>query len=655
MNTRFEHLLQPGRIGRMHLKNRVVFGPCETLFATSEGEVTPRIIDYYVRRAEGGAGLLVVHSAQACTKLDPIDPFPHSLRVDDNSYIPMLGELTEAVHRAGARIAILVSAGGGAASMGFPYDRGLEGIRDMTNLGVGERVSLVAQRPVRVLSTDEIRQFVKVYGLAARRVMQAGFDAMVIHALAYLTSQFLSPLYNNRDDEYGRDRLRFLLELVESCRRNTAPDFPLIVRMAIDEHFPGGITAELGVQYAQRLADAGVDAIDCMAGVYESMHFIVPPVYLPKGLLVGLAEAVKRAVRIPVIAQGRLYDPELAEAVLRDGKADFIQLARGLLADPEWPKKVEQGRADDIRLCISCNRCFDRILKARTIRCAVNPTVGREGEFPETPPPAARPKKVVIVGGGPAGLEAARVCGLRGHSVTLYEKGREIAGGQVKLAASAPGKEEFLNLTAYYRRQLGGLANVKIVLGKEAAIEDIRRESPDTVILATGAVPARPAIPGIDSARVASIHDVLDGRVTVAGRVVVAGGGCAGIDCANFLSSKGLEVTVVEMADACALDEELVTRLTLLHMLAQKKNLRLLTGHTVQRIVEDGIVVRDKEGNEEKIPADCVVAALGFVPYNPLEAEVRKEFKNCVVIGDAREPGKIMEAVASGFFAGYQV
>ena len=655
MKSPYPHLLEPGAIGRLRLKNRVIFGPCETLYATVDGEVTQRIIDYYVRRAKGGASLLVVHSAQACTKLDPIDPFPNSLRVDDNAYVPMLSELTEHVHRTGAKIAILVSAGGGAASMGFPYDRGSEGLGEMTNLGVGDRVSLVAQRPIRTLSTDEVKQFVKLFGLAARRVVLAGFDAMYIHALAYLTSQFMSPLWNNRDDEFGRDRLRFILELVDACRANAGPDFPLIVRMAIDEYFPGGVTAEQGVQNAKRLADAGVSAIDCMAGVYESMHYIVPPVYLPKGVLVNLAEAVKKEVTIPVITQGRLYDPELAEGVLRDGKADFIQMARGLLADPDWVRKVEQGREDLIRKCISCNRCFDRILKAQPIRCAINPVAGRESEFDETPAPAGRRKKVVIVGAGPAGLEAARVCAEKGHKVTLFEKTNRLAGGQIALAAHAPGKDEFLNVVTYYKAQFKTLKNLKVVLNKAASLADIRRAAPDAVILATGAGPAVPDIEGIHGKHVVTLAGVMSGKARLKGRIVIAGGGCAGIDCANYLSSQNLDVTVVEALNECALDEELITRLTLLYSLGQRTNLKLMTGHTINRITADGVWAAAPGAPEQLIPADHVVIAMGFASDNPLEETVRKHVTHCTVVGDARQPGKIMEAVASGFFAAVDV
>ncbi|MFH0811947.1 MAG: NAD(P)/FAD-dependent oxidoreductase, partial [Pseudomonadota bacterium] len=624
MSNNYAHILQPGMIGKMNLKNRIIFSPCETLYATVDGEVTQKVIDYYARRAKGGTALLVVHSAQACTKLDPIDPFAHSLRVDDNAYIPMLAELTEAVHRAGAKIAILVSAGGGAAAMGFPYDRGLEGVIEMQNLGVGDRVSLVARRPVKVLSTDEVKKFIKVYGLAARRVMLAGFDAMYIHALAYLTSQFMSPLWNNRDDEYGKDRLRFLLELIDECRKNASPDFPLVVRMAIDEYFPGAITVEEGVKLAKRLGDAGVSAIDCMAGIYESMHYIVPPVYLPKGILVNLAEAVKKEVKIPVITQGRIYDPDMANDIIRDGKADFIQMARGLLADPEWVNKVQDGRENEIRKCIGCNRCFDRVLKAQSIRCAINPTVGREGEFEEVPPLTPTSKKVVVVGAGPAGMEAARISAEKGHRVTLFEKTGELGGGQLKLATVPPCKDEYLNIVRYYQSQFDRLKNISVTLNKEVTIEDIKREVPDVVILATGATPLVPTIEGIDRENVVTINDVLGGKVKVSGKVVVAGGGSAGIDCANFLSAQEIDVTVVEMLDECALDEELITRLTLLFMLGQKKNVKIMTGLTIQKITKEGLVAKDKENKEVTIPADYVVTALGVIPYNPLEKEVRE-------------------------------
>jgi pyruvate/2-oxoglutarate dehydrogenase complex dihydrolipoamide dehydrogenase (E3) component len=318
-------------------------------------------------------------------------------------------------------------------------------------------------------------------------------------------------------------------------------------------------------------------------------------------------------------------------------------------------RKVEQGREADIRKCISCNRCFDRILKAQTIRCAINPVAGRESEFDETPSPALRRKKVVIVGAGPAGMEAARVCAEKGHKVTLFEKTKELAGGQISLAAHAPGKDEFLNVVTYYKARFKKLRNVKVVLNKNASLADIKRAAPDAVILATGAGPMIPEIDGIHGRNVITIADVMSGKPKLKGKIVIAGGGCAGIDCANYLSSQNLNVTVVEALNECALDEELITRLTLLYSLGQRPNLTLMTGHTIARITAEGVWARDQAQQEQLIPADHVVVALGFVSHNPLEASVRKHVKQCAVIGDARQPGKIMEAVSAGFFAAEDV
>ncbi len=653
----YPHIFQPGRIGSLNLKNRIIFSPCESHFATTEGEVTQRLIDYFVRRAEGGAAMLVVHSAQACTKVDPNDTFAGSLRVDDNAHLPMLSELTEAVHRAGSKIAILVSTGGGASAMGFPYDRGREGMGEIQNVGVSNIESLVAKRKVRQLTVEEIRTIIELYGLAARRVMTAGFDAMYIHALNYLTAQFMSPLYNTRTDQYGGDlnrRMRFVLELIESCRKQVGPAFPLVIRMSIDECFPGARTLDETLKVVKMLEDAGINAIDASAGIYESMHMIIPPCYLPKGVLTDFAAAVKGAVKIPVITQGRLYNPGISDKLIADGKADFVQLARGLLADPHWVNKLQEGREDDIRLCITCNRCIDRVLKGLSIRCATNPTVGRESEFPETPVKAEIPKKVVIVGAGPAGMEAARIAGLKGHQVTLMEKTGELAGGQYRLAANAPSKDEFMNLAKFYENQFAKMKNVKVKLNTEATVKSISALKPDVVVLATGATALVPDIEGINRPNVFTNHDQMIWADQVKGKVAVIGGGCAGAGTADRLSDQGRDVCIVEMLEECAIDEELITRLTLLHKFGEKK-VNIMARHKVKKITDAGVVAEDPDKKEVVIPADYVIVAFGAVPYNPLEEEIRKKFNNCFVIGDAVKPRKIMDAVSEGFFVGNQI
>lgn len=657
MTASYATIFQQAQIGSLTLKNRIIFGPCESHFATSEGEVTQRLIDYQVRRAEGGASMIVVPSAQACTRIDPIDPFAGSLRVDDNAYMPMLYELTEAIHRAGAKAAILVSTGGGASAMGFPYERGREGLEPVQNVGPSEKQSLVAQRPVRQLTVEEIQTMIEMYGMAARRVKLAGFDAMYIHALNYLTAQFMSPLFNTRDDAYGGDldrRMRFVLELIEACRRNVGPDFPLVIRMAIDECFPGARTLDETIRMAKRLEEAGIDAIDASAGIYESMHMIIPPVYLPKGALVDYAAAVKKEVGIPVIAQGRLYNPETAEEVLSGGKADFIQLARGLLAEPQWVQKLKAGKKEEMRLCISCNRCIDRIIKGLSVRCAVNPTAGREHEFKELPEKSAFPRKVVVVGAGPAGMEAARTAGLRGHEVTIYEKTGELGGGQFKMAANAPFKEEFTNLVRFYEKQFEKMENIEVLLKTTATIESIRAHNPSAVVLATGATALIPDIEGIDRPNVFSNHDQLSWDGTLKGRVAVVGGGCAGAGTADRLSEQGNQVCIVEMLEECALDEELITRLTLMHRF-EEKHVDIRTQHKVLKITDKGVLACDPGGEEVVIEADYVVVAFGAVSHNPLEEAVAAQFDDYYVIGDAVSPRKIMDAVSEGFFVGNSI
>ena len=658
MQTQYEYLLKPGRIGKMELKNRIIFNPCETVYATVDGQVTQKIIDYYVRRAQGGTALTVTHSTNACTKLDPTDPYMPALRVDDNAYIPMLAELAEAVHRAGAKIAMLVSAGAGAQSTGFPYDRGLEGVKEIENVGVSEKQSQVAKRKVRKLSIDEIEKIIEVYGLAARRVKTAGFDAFYIHAWGgYLISQFLSPYYNTRDDKYGKDfegRLRFLLELIESCRKNMGPDFPLVVKLSIDEFIPGGRSVKDSIKIAKRLEEVGVDAIDAGAGMYESIHYIVPPVYLPKGCMLDLAAAVKKEVKIPVITGGRIYDPEMAEEVLREGKADFVAVVRGMLADPYWANKVRDGQAHEIRKCVTCNHCIGRVLTQLPIRCAVNPATGREGEFDEVPTKASESKRVVIVGAGPGGMEAARIAAERGHCVKLFERTGELGGGQLRLAATPPLREELLNFAEYQKNQFQKLDNIEIVLNRDATVDDILAENPDVVVLATGASPFLPKIEGINNINVVTARDVLAGKTEVKGKVVIAGGGLIGAETADELSEKGIDVTVVEMLDQIALDEELLTRLTLLARL-ERKGVKMITGLKVERITEQGVVAVDKDNKKTTIPADYVVVALGAIPYNPLEEELKARFKEYYVIGDAKEPRRIADAVREGFLVGYEV
>lgn len=656
--NKYPNLLKPGKVGSLELENRVIFCPTESLCATVNGEVSQRMIDYFVRRAEGEAAMIVVNSAAANTKIDPIHPYVGTVRIDDDVYIPRLSDLVEAVHRKGSKVALLVSPGSGAQALGQPYDHGNEGLHSLTNVGVSEIKCPLANREVKPLTVDEIEKIVKIYGLAAGRVKRAGFDALYIHALGGdLTAQFISPYFNIRDDKYGKNfegRIRFLLELVESSKKYVGPDFPIVVRMSIDEFFPGGRKVEESVLIAKRLEEAGVNAIDASAGIHASLHMLIPPVYLEKGCLVSLAEAVKKEVKIPVITQGRLYDPELAEEVLRNEKADFIGLSRGLVCDPDWVKKIKDDREHEIRRCISCNYCIARDLASLPIRCALNPVTGRESQYRDIPPKTANPKKVVIVGAGPGGMEAARIAAAKGHNVKLFERSAELGGGQLKLARIPPCKDEFVNITNYYSSQFEKMYNLNIVFNKECTAEDIKKEKPDVVILATGATPLIPGdIEGLKISHAVTAWEVLSGKQSVKGKAVIVGGGVVGLETADFLSEKGVGVSVVEMLDDVGLDEEPITRNVLLSRLKQK-GVHILTRKKMERVADKAVMVRNRDNDAlEPIEYDYVVLALGASSYNPLEEDLRGEVKELYTIGDAKQARKISDAVYEGFYVAY--
>lgn len=659
MNMNYSHLLSPGKIGTLQLKNRVIMGPTETLYASASGEVTRPIIDYYVRRAKGGVGLIVLQSGQANTKIDPIDPYAGSLRYDDNAYIPMLSQLTEEIHRAGAKVAALISPGGGAQAMGFSYDKGSQGIHEESNVGPSEKRSMVAQRPVRQLTVEEIKMSVESFALSAARAKTAGFDALYIHAVGgYLISEFMTPYFNNRDDEYGgslENRMRFLLEIIEASQKYIGKDFPIVVRMSIDEYMGDqGRGVEESKLIGKMLEDAGVDAIDCSAAIYESMHMLIPPIYVPEGSLVPLAEAMKTAVNIPVITQGRLYNPDVAEAILAEDKADFVLLSRAWIADPDWLKKIAEDDVDGIRRCISCNYCISRILGNVPIRCAINPEAGRESENLNPDTPAAIKKKVVIIGAGPAGLEAGYILGRRGHTVDIYEETSTICGGQFAAAALPPFKNILLHIPNFYESQLARLPNVTVHLDSSIGEEEIETLEADVVILSTGGKPMIPNITGINGKNVVLAEQVLRGEVVLSGKIAIAGGGQIGCETGHYLLEKGCEVSIIEMQAGIALNEEMITHMTLSKIL-KDEDAEILTSTRIDQFTEVGVEATNIETNE-KIHIDCdtIVLAFGTVAENSLFSKLEGKIP-VVSIGDADSVGNIQTAIESGFFAALNI
>ncbi len=658
--NKYPHLLSPGKLGNLELKNHIIMGPTETLYASCNGEVTRPIIDYYVRRAKGGVGLIVLHSAQGNTKIDPIDPYAGSLRMDDNAYIPMLSVLTEEVHRAGAKIAALVSPGGGAQALGFPYDKGSQGVHQVSNVGPSEKRSMVAQRPVRKLTVEEIQKSVEAYGLCAGRAKASGFDAFYIHAVGgYLASQFLTPYFNDRDDEYGgslENRMRFLLELIASCQKHAGKDFPIIVRISIDEYMgDAGRGIEESKEIARRLEAAGVAAIDCSAGIFESMHMLIPPLYLPEGVLVPLAQTIKGVVNIPVITQGRLYDPVVAEGVLADGKADFVLLSRALVCDPDWVKKIQKDDAPSIRRCLTCNHCIGtRVFNNLPIRCAFNPEAGRESQSRSGLPKPESIKKVAIIGAGPSGLEAAYILGLRGHHVDIYEATDKLCGGQLDIAMVPPCKDVLKHIPGYFGEQLSRMENVKIHYNHPITESNMDSIHADVVLLATGAKALIPNIAGIDNLNIYTAEQVLKGDIYLSGNIAIAGGGQVGCETAHYLLENGCKVSIIEMLSAIALKEELITMLTITNIL-NSSGAEIYTDTKILEFKSDSVETVNVKTNESvSIPCDSIVLAFGTVPENALYEKLAEKF-NVIKVGDCAKVGNVAAAIEDGYFAALEI
>lgn len=660
INTQFPNLLSPGKIGSLEIKNRVVMGPTETLYATSDGEITDKIIDYYVERARGGCGLITVHSAQGATKIDKIDPYPGSIRVDDNMYVPMMSELTEAIHRAGAKCTINISTGGGAQSLGFPYDKGSQGVYNETRVAPGTLPSRFVNAPVRPLTIEEIHTMVECFGWSCYNAKRAGFDAVTIHAIGgYLISEFLTPWFNNRTDEYGgslENRYRLLHELIESVQQKCGKDFPIIVRFSVDEFLgDAGRGVEESKILAQWMERDGVAALDCEAAVFETVEWMIPTIYQPKATLAPLAKAIRDAVSIPVFAQGRIFDPEVAEEVIASGQADFVSLSREWIVEPDFVKKIEKGDIEGIRKCLNCNYCIGkRIFGQLPLRCTFNPIAGRESRFPKGNVGKAEIKKnVAIIGAGPAGLEAAYIAAQRGHTVNLYEASDRICGGQLAAASSSPSKDILHHIPEFFGVQLNRLPNVTIHLNSPVTAENADQIKADTVIICTGAEPLLPPVPGIEKAVIA--NDVLLHKAEVKGHVVICGGGQVGVETCLELLERGCTVSIVDMLPDVILKEELMTRIVMMKKLAEA-NVELLCNKKICAITDKGVEIEDmNSGEKQQIAGDAVVAAFGTKSVNKLEELFENRVEEVMVIGDAKTPDTITAAIHDGFFAALEI
>lgn len=626
-------LFEPVNIGSMKLRNRLVMPPMGTNFSAEDGSVTQRAIDYYRERARGGVGLVIVEGAYV-HPLGKGSSLQMSLTDDDK--IPGLSRLAKAIQAEGAKAAIqLFHAGRQVSSM----------IIGTQPISASDVPCMLVRETPRPMTLEEIEETIEAFGEATRRIRDAGFNAVEIHAAhGYLINQFLSPLTNLRKDKYGGDfegRTRFLVEIIQRIQDKVGRKFPIICRMNGDDFFEGGITPEEAKRIAQMAEKAGVDAIHVSGGIYDSENGeATAPMWLPRGFMIPLAQGIKEFVNIPVIAVGRINDVKLAEEIVERGQADLVSMGRALITDPELPRKAMEGRMEEIRPCIACNEgCINMLLFLKSVTCVLNAAVGREEEFQIKP--AEKSKKVLVVGGGVGGMEFARVAALRGHSVSLYEKSKEL-GGQVLLASVPSFKYELKNIVPYFKHELERLG-VDIHLGEEISESMVDDLAPDVVCIATGSSIALPDIPGIKGNNVVFATDVLAGKTKVGEKVVILGGGEIGLETGYHLAEQGKKVTIIEQRKRVATEMIPAFNYYVRHKFTEFGG-KLVTQATVIEVTNEGAIF-EKEGQKVLEKADIVVVALGTAPNRDLLENLRGKVQEIYAVGDAVQRGKIMDAV----------
>lgn len=641
----YDKLFTPFKIGQMEVKNRIVMSPMGLNAGHPDGTIDKDEIDYWEERARGGTGMIIT----GCMFLTK-DLAQGSLEgyLDQSYVIPPLTTLCEAVQRYGTKICAQLSCGTGKNAFPNMYGDPPVSASEIPSMFIPDLIC-------HALSHDEIQEIMKQFSFSAKLLKDAGYDAIEVHAHAgYLVDQFMSAVWNKRTDEYGgclENRMRFAVEIVKSIRSAVGPNMPILFRMACKHHFEGGRTLEESMPMLKILEEAGVDALDVDSGSYENIDYIFPPAYLGDACMQDVCEMARKTVRIPILNSGN-HTPETAVRLIESGNADFVMMGRPLIADPHIANKLMCGKRDEIRPCIRCNEdCIGRIITRLTkISCSVNPVVGFEKRFAIEK--TSCPKNVVVVGGGPAGLEAARTAALIGHSVTLFEKESQL-GGQLKSAATPPFKSQLRELVEWYKRQME-LLKIDVRLNTELSTDSPELDKADKIIIATGAVPFYPDIPGIEnSIDIFAAHtqsDKLMGQ-----KIVFCGGGLSACDCALETAMKGKKVAIIEMLDEVAFNDHFINKAALLPMLI-KNGVELYTGHKVTEIKADGVKALTKDGSEVFISADTVVSAFGMKPNCEFAKAVdAKHHLKTRIIGDSTKVGKVGNAVREGMFAAMSI
>jgi len=638
----YEKLFEECQIGSMKLKNRVVMAPMATI-ADPDGGISQVVTDYFIERAKGGTGLIVFGAMTITDKLGA----SVNGRLDAPIHISRLTRLADGVHRYGAKLCVQ-----------FAFGNGRCGCNDPKNPPFSASAVPTMQFPdvmCRELPVEDIEFLVAQAGRSAAMAKQAGVDAIMLHAYAgYLLDQFQSAEWNKRTDQYGgslENRIRFTSELIASIKKSCGQNFPVLVKFSVTHGTEGGRQIPEGLEMCRLLEQAGANAIMVDSGSFETLwNRCIPTVYEKDGFSIAVAEQVKKTVSIPVIGQNKMSDPAFANAAVADGKCDLIGLGHAMIADPDWAGKARQGKADEIRPCIGCNECFLCIATAKNYSCAVNPYVSHEKDTYFEIRPTDVKRRVLVVGGGPAGITAAITASKSGHDVELWEKESRLGGNLI--AAGAPlFKNDLKKYVAYLERKIAK-TTVKVLCNKAATAAAVTAGKFDTVILASGSRSTLLRnVEGVEQDNVISSLDALCTERSCGNKVVVIGGGLVGCETALTFAMQGAEVTILEyLPGILATGQEARNNMLALKALLQTNKINVVCGAEVKSVTQGGVMYL-KEGKECVSPCDTVIMAVGFTPNNELEKELNALGVDVRVAGDALGPRKIINAVREGLFA----
>ncbi|MFI3208347.1 MAG: FAD-dependent oxidoreductase [Eubacteriales bacterium] len=648
------------KIGKLTMKNRFYMSAMASLCEVDEDMCyTDSTVNYYAERAKGGVGMIITGANWVENESEQHTgcSFPCPTKFP-SKYARKIVELRDRCHAFDTKLIIQLTAGLGRVGSPGNVAGDYVAPSEVTNRWDPREVC-------RPLTTEEVEHIVKRFGQAAKIVQSAGVDGIEIHAVheGYLLDAFSMSLFNQRTDKYGGDlnaRLRFAIEIVEEIKKQCGKDFPIIMRFSIKSYIkeirqgglPGEEFEELGrdveeaIEAMKILEEAGVDAFDVDAGSYDSWYWAHPPMYFGKGVYVSVAEQVKDVVKVPIMMAGRMDDPDMAAKCVEEGTTNFVGLGRPLLADPEYVRKLQRGETEYIRPCLGCHDgCFVRYFEGGTGSCAVNPEAARELKVGITK--ADELKNVVVIGGGPAGLEAARVSAIRGHNVTLFEARSEL-GGALLIAGQPKFKEDDLELAKYYTNELARLG-VTVHLNTKATEADIAKLHPDYVYMATGSNPSKPPIKGIDHTIFA--QDVLTGKIEAEKEIIIIGGGLVGCELALHLVQNGHKVSIVEALKDILSSGAFIAPMNhmMLYDLLKFNNVVLHTGARIQEIEEKGVTYT-KDDEVVTIHADQVILAAGYTSDNTLYEEIKHNYE-VYNLGDSLQVGNVRKAV----WAAYEV